>query len=75
VVIGRIGVSGSDRSLPSASISTTEPSGRIFAIVVGLLMSRFSPCRDDPRSLATLRVGDVQHYAFAHSKQVDALSP
>src|SRR5712671_2515791 len=72
-VIGRIGVSGIGRSLPSASTSTTEPSGRIFAIVVVLLMPRCSPSRDDPILLATLRVCDVQNYALPHSKQVDTL--
>ena len=50
-----------------------EPSGRIFAIVVVLLMSCCSPSRDDPSSLTAFSVGDMQDHAFAHSKQVDWL--
>ena len=42
-VMGRIGVSGNGRSVPSGSTSTTVPSGRILAIVVVLLMSFCPP--------------------------------
>src|SRR5437764_8564613 len=72
-VIGRIGVSEKRRSLPSASTSTSVPSGRILAIVVVLLIFRCPPGRDDSDPIAALRIGHVQDHALAHAEDVYAL--
>src|SRR5260370_2203917 len=66
-VIGRIGVSGKGRSLPSLITSTIVPSARIFAVVVVLLMLFCPSGRDDPGSVAAFRVGHMQDHALAYA--------
>jgi hypothetical protein len=70
-VIGRIGLFGNGRSLPSPSASTTVPSARIFAVGVVLLMSCCPSGRDDPGQVAAFRIGHMQNHTLAHVYQID----
>jgi hypothetical protein len=71
--MGRMGLFGNGRSLPSPNTSTIVPSGRIFAVVEVLLMSFRPPGRDDSDAIAALGICDVQDHAVAHAEQIDAL--